>query len=144
MKGVLIWFLCVFGNMFCYLDIFRQILSNKFKKKHLQLNLIAYPPPPRLCPCKMCFSSCGGSLKIEAANDGCAGDPSGSPWSKFKQSFSPMGMCVHHSSDCVCVCACSLVPSIPIVHLFLILSSCSSLPEASGLHRNGMTDAPRL
>lgn len=44
------------------------------------------------------FISCGLSLKIEPANDGCVGEPAGSPWNKFKQAFSVQSMCV-----CVCV-----------------------------------------
>lgn len=89
---IFIILLCVFGNMFYYLDIFPQILSNKFKKKHLQLNLIVYPVPAQFV---VVLALVAAAFKIAPANDGCAGEPAGSTWSKFKQSFSPVGMCVH-------------------------------------------------
>lgn len=98
--------------------------------------------PPQLLPCKICssFSSCGGGPKIEPANDGCAGEPAGSPWSKFKQSFSPVGMacvCVcAHLSDCTCVyLAVHGFQAYLVCTYFLLLASCSKTsPKASVLH----------
>ena len=111
--------------------IMTSVTAVKLFKISICLKLCLYFAPTKPSLLDM-LSLVASALKIERANDGCVGRPAGSPWSRFKQSFSVQGMCV-----CVCVCVCVSAHErasiwecrclyVPMVHLFWILSALST------------------